>query len=366
MDNKTADIIAAGESRARSLDEESLAWLLSLEDSSDGENALFEAAYRVKRAVIGKKVSIRALIEAGNACAKDCRYCGIRKSNARIERYTMSAEEIYLAAMAAKEAGYASIVVQAGEIESPAHTARIEEALKAVSALDMGVTLSLGEQEEEVYRRWREAGATRYLLRIETSDPRLYARLHPADHSWQRRAGCLGILSRLGYQVGTGVMCALPGQDAHSLARDILFYAKADADMIGMGPYIPHRDAPVPEAPAFSPDARLHLALRMIAATRLMLHDVNIASTTALEALSPDGRERGVLAGANVIMPNITDSASSSKYRLYDGKPFSKGAAGAAESLKCIARRFARLGEKVLFNERGDSLHYAKKSGSNQ
>ena len=233
--------------------------------------------------------------------------------------------------------------------------------LHRIAPLDLGVTLSLGEQSESTYARWREAGATRYLLRIETSNPRLYAAIHPADCSWERRVECLRALRRTGYQVGTGVMCALPGQTVADLARDIVFYAEIDADMIGMGPYIPHPDTPLAaKAPRMADEERLLLGLKMIAVTRLYLHDVNIAASTALQALAHDGRERGILAGANVIMPNVTDTKWRKAYTLYDGKPCLNESANACQS--CLERRVASIGEHLLFGQLGDSRHFTSAS----
>ena len=354
----TAEILAKGEAKSESLDEGELAHLVALAPGGDEEAALFESAYRVKCREIGKRVSIRGLIEAGNVCAKDCYYCGIRRSNANLHRYSLSADEIVALARQAKELGYASVVIQTGEIESEAHTAFIEDVLRRIAPLDLGVTLSLGEQTEETYRRWREAGATRYLLRIETSNRELYAKLHPADHSWERRRDCLLALGRCGYQVGTGVMCGLPGQTPHDLARDIIFYRDIGAHMIGMGPWIPHHDAPLKrlpgaDAPESTAKAQLHLGLRMIAATRLYLHDVNIAAATALQALEDDGREQGIKAGANVIMPNVTATEYRRAYQLYDGKPCLDENAGMCR--RCLDMRLASIGEAILYNERGDS-----------
>lgn len=303
---------------------------------------------------------MRGLVELGNVCAKDCYYCGIRKSNTAVSRYRLSVDDVVRMAGECKAQGYASLVLQGGEIESEENTRFIEACLHRIAPLDLGVTLSLGEQEEDVYRRWREAGAVRYLLRIETSNRALYARLHPSDHSWERRVACLKALRRCDYQVGTGVMCALPGQTAEDLARDILFFGEMDVDMIGMGPYIPHPDTPLASvAPELPNEERLRQGLCMIAATRLFLHDVNIAASTALQALAPDGRERGVLFGANVIMPNVTDTAYRRKYQLYAGKPCLDE--NAAQCRGCLERRLAAIGERVAYNERQDSPHYAKR-----
>ena len=362
MDDSLSSILERAATAPRNLSAAELPRLLALEDPDDLAQ-LYAAANRVKRACCGAGVAVRGLVECGNVCAKDCFYCGIRKSNANLARYQLTADEIVAAAEEAKALGYASLVIQSGEIESAAHTAFIEEVLQRLAPLDLGVTLSLGEQTEDVYRRWRAAGATRYLLRIETTNPTLYAALHPADHSWERRVACLRALRRCDYQVGTGVMCALPGQTIADLANDIRFYGEMDVDMIGMGPYIPHPDTPLAAHGALATDkaadyaARLTLGLKMIAVTRLYLHDVNIAAATALQALADDGREQGVAAGANVIMPNVTARHYRRSYQLYADKPCLDE--NAALCRHCLDRRLAAIGEEILYGVRGDSRHYA-------
>ena len=381
------DLLARAAERPRALARPELAALLAMEDEV-GIQALFDAAYALKVKYCGKRVAMRGIVEAGNVCAKDCYYCGIRRSNENLQRYQLSADEIVrLAELDAKQ-DYASLVIQSGEIESEAHTRFIEDVLRRIAPFDLGVTLSLGEQTEETYRRWKEVGAARYLLRIETSNPELYATLHPAGHSWERRVECLRALRRCGYQVGTGVMCGLPAQTYDDLARDIEFFAEMDVDMIGMGPYIPHPDTPlgVLSAKCLVPSAELKhedlsesnapstkhqapstkhqaltLGLKMIAVTRLHLHDVNIAAATALQALAPDGRERGIRAGANVIMPNITDTKYRRSYQLYAGKPCLDENAGLCKG--CLERRLAAIGETVDYGHRGDSLHFRKRMG---
>ena len=351
-----ADIVARALERPRNLSVDDLARLIALENPEE-QRAVRAAAYGLKCRVAGKRVSMRGIVELGNVCAKDCFYCGIRRSNADLKRYRLSVEDVLRMAEVDAEAGYASIVLQGGEIESESNTVFIEDCLRGMAHLNLGVTLSLGEQTEEVYRRWKAAGASRYLLRIETSSPELYARLHPADHSWTRRADCLASLRRCGYQVGTGVMSALPGQTPEDLARDNVFFGDRDVDMIGMGPYIPHPDTPLASVPNPWDDAgRLRIGLNMIAATRLYLHDVNIASTTALQALAPDGREQGILAGANVMMPNVTDVAYRRQYQLYAGKPCLDENAG--QCRHCLEHRLAAIGEQVNYGARGDSAHF--------
>ena len=352
------DIVAK---RPRALTHEELVEVLTWPDA----DALFSAAYAVKCREIGKLVSFRGLIEFGNICEKDCRYCGIRKSNANVHRYRMDADEIVREAKWAHEQGYGSLVLQSGELTGEANVAFVEDVLKRIHAFGgdgFGVTISLGEQSEETYRRWREAGAHRYLLRIETSNPELYAKLHPADHSWERRLECLRSLRRCGYQVGSGVMSGLPGQTMDDLAADIAFFAAEDLDMIGMGPYIPHPDTPLWKDAEWTPEirkSRLELGLRMIAATRLYLHDVNIAAATALQALDPEGREKGLLAGANVIMPNVTETRYRANYQLYAGKPCLDENSSLCRG--CLEKRISAIGETILWNKRGDSPHWGKR-----
>ena len=337
-----------------------IAELLSLEDTKE----LFTAAYEVKCRYIGKRVSLRGLIEMGNLCAKDCYYCGIRKSNSHVKRYRLAEDDVIRMAKWCFEHDYGSVVLQSGEIESEANTMSIERILHGIREFGgdaFGVTLCLGEQTEEVFRRWREAGAHRYLLRIESSVPSLYAKIHPSDHLYARRVECLKILKRLGYQTGSGVMTGLPGQTLDDLAHDIEFYKKMDLDMIGMGPYLPHAETPLGENIAMTPEyaqRQFQLGLKMIAVTRLYLHDVNIAATTALQALDDRGRELGIQAGANVIMPNVTDVEYRRSYQLYPNKPCMDE--NAAKCRNCLNWRILSIGEKIIWGERGYSPHYFK------
>lgn len=326
---------------------------------------LFAAAYAEKCARFGKRVALRGLIEFSNICGKNCFYCGIRGGNRAVSRYRMSEDEIVAAARWAAEANYGSVVLQSGEIVGEENTAFVERVLTRLHAEfgdTLGVTLCLGEQEEEVYRRWRDAGAHRYLLRIETSNPELYARWHPADHSWSVRRDCLKTLKRLGYIVGSGVMIGVPGQTLEDLAADIAFFKDEDLDMIGMGPFIPHPEAPMGAGLKMTEDwkrRQVDLTLRMIAAARLHLKDVNIAATTALQALDPVGREKGIQAGANVVMPNVTPIAYRRDYKLYSDKPCLEENAGMCRG--CLERRLAAIGETIDYGKRSDSPHYFKR-----
>lgn len=343
-----------------------LRFLLELERPEELRK-LYAAAYRVKLDCIDNRVRLRGLIEISNMCRKNCYYCGIRSGNTRVPRFRMTRREILDAARHAIDFHYGSVVLQGGERNDPAFADFIEETLREIKALpggDLGITLSLGEQSEEVYRRWFEAGAHRYLLRIEASNPALYAKLHPSDHSYAERVAALRLLRGVGYQVGTGVMIGLPYQTVDDLVGDLEFFRELDVDMIGMGPYITHHDTPLGrEFPTFGSDAerQLELGLKMIAAARLLLRNVNIASTTALQALAPDGRERGLLAGANVIMPNIGELAYRNGYLLYENKPGTDENAETAR--RNLENAIAGIGESIAYDEWGDSRHFAVRTG---
>lgn len=343
------------------LDNSELVCLLDAPDAK-AEQALFDAAYAVKKEYCSNLVNLRGLIEFSNICTRDCLYCGIRKSNCKVSRYQMEIGEIVSAARCAGEFGYGSVVLQSGERSDAAFVEQVTEILRQIAALpyDLGVTLSCGEQTLETYLKWREAGAKRYLLRIESSNPELFARIHPAECSYTGRVGALERLKAAGYQVGTGVMIGLPHQTVNDLAGDIDFFRRIDADMIGMGPYLPQDDTPLgvqnPDAPGAA-EMRLQTALRMIAVTRLTLRDVNIAATTALQAIDPaNGRERGILAGANVIMPNVGDVIHRRDYQLYNGKPdLDENSASVRQKL---LESLARIGEVPRFNAHGDPEHF--------
>ncbi len=336
--------------------------LLALTEPS-AINALIDSAYRVKLDTVGPKVFFRGIVECSNICAKDCLYCGIRAGNRQVDRYEMSEDEMVEAALWAHKQDYGSVVIQAGERQDRAFTRTITAVLRRIKAEsngELGVTLSLGEQQDDVFAEWFEAGAHRYLLRIETSNAELYRRYHPNDHDFETRLRCLGALREQGYQVGTGVMIGLPGQTTAHLADDISFFRDQDIDMIGMGPYVPHQDTPLASSDDGRDNAeRLRLGLNMIAVTRLVLKDVNIAATTALQALDPQGREQGLRAGANIVMPNLTDTSYRGAYQLYDGKPCLDENAG--QCRQCLRSRIESIGETVGFNAWGDSPHFKKR-----
>lgn len=325
--------------------------LLRLEGKD--KEALFREAAALRDETIGTKVYLRGLIEYGNVCTKDCLYCGIRRSG-DTPRYTLDRQQVLAAARFAYESGYGSIVIQGGEIHSERHIDTIEQLLRDVAALSsgrLGVTLSLGEQSYETYARWREAGAHRYLLRIEASNRDLYAKIHPDDgmHSFDRRVKALEDLRETGYQVGTGVMVGLPWQTTGDLADDLLFMRSIDIDMCGMGPYIVSDGTPLAAypGPIAPPGHRLDMTLKMISVLRLMMPDINIAAATALQAIDRDGRRTALACGANVIMPNISPEDAKHSYTLYNGK-----STVADNSIGDL---------QAAWNENGDSLHFRRR-----
>ena len=302
----------------KNLNEDELAKMLASTDEGLWRE-VFAAAREVKAKCGKTEVLPRGLIECSNVCAKNCLYCGIRKGNAKVPRYLIPDEDVAACIDEARRRGYPAVAFQAGEIESEANTAYYERHIAMCRGLE--VTLSLGEQTEEVYRRWKDAGAMRYLIRIETSNRELYTKIHPAECSFERRVECIRTLKRLGYVTGSGVMIGLPGQTIDDLAHDIVFYGDENLDMVGMGPYVAHPDSLMPDSRYQLPTTNYQLSLRMIALTRLYLWNVNIVAATALEVLEPEnGRRRGIEAGANVIMTNLTPEKFRVGYDLYPGK----------------------------------------------
>ncbi|MEZ5070481.1 MAG: [FeFe] hydrogenase H-cluster radical SAM maturase HydE [Bacteroidales bacterium] len=337
-----------------------------LDAEGEDRQALFQKAAWVKRQEVGRKVHFRGLVEFSNHCAKDCYYCGIRKSNRETQRYNLTDDQILQAARFAHENNYGSFVMQAGELESPAFTQRVENLLREIKSLSggkLGITLSLGEQEREVYDRWFDAGAHRYLLRIESSNLELYRKYHPDDamHSFERRLQCLHSLQDLGYQTGTGVMIGLPFQDTGHLADDLLFMRDLDVDMVGMGPYIEHHETPMYEyREHLRPiGERFDLALKMVATLRILMRDINIAAATALQAIDPMGREKAIRVGANIIMPNITPGTFRNDYDLYENKPCVDEEP--EECRNCLDVRIQLADGEIGYGEWGDSVHFSKR-----
>lgn len=334
-----------------------------------GDGALASLAREVMLAEVGPNVHLRGLLEFSNRCRCDCFYCGIRRSNRSERDFTLTEDEIASVARHCLASGFGSMTLQSGERRDDAFVSFVERMIRRIKAETvthdlpngLGITLCVGEQSRETFARFFEAGAHRYLLRIETSDPDLFARLHPPKQSYDARVRALVDIKEIGYQLGTGVMIGIPGQDAGALARDVKFFRDIDADMIGMGPYIEADGTAAVEMnrrrllPAGTAHERLRRSLRMIGVTRIALRDVNIAATTALQALSPTGREAGLAFGANVMMPIVTPGGMRRAYQLYDGKPCIDEEAEACT--RCTARRVAFIGRPLSRNRWGDAPH---------
>ncbi|MCL2039649.1 MAG: [FeFe] hydrogenase H-cluster radical SAM maturase HydE [Bacteroidetes bacterium] len=329
-------------------------------------NDLFNKALKTKREHLGNKVYLRGLIEYTNICYKSCYYCGLRKEN-NIERYNLYDAEVIDAAEFAYKNNFGSIVIQSGEVRNKIFDKQITNLLQKINEKTdnkLGITLSLGEQDTKTLRKWKEEGnAIRYLLRIETSNPALYNKIHPSNslHSFDKRLKTLNTLKELNYQVGTGTMIGLPFQTLEDIADDIIFFKENDIDMVGLGPYIEHSATPlyIHKDELLPLKDRLELTLKTIAIIRLLIPDVNIASATALQVIDPQGREKGILAGANVVMPNITPTKYRSNYLLYENKVCLDDTAD--QCMNCIFNRILSTGSEIGFNEQGNSLHFSKK-----
>ncbi len=309
---------------------------------------LQEKAQQTTIARFGHAVFIRGLIEISNRCRNNCLYCGIRKSNTMVSRYALSRETILSCCREGYALGFRTFVLQGGEDVSQTDD-WVEETVSAIRQEfpDCAITLSLGEKTKEAYQRFFKAGANRYLLRHETFSETHYRELHPSEMSRDYRLQCLEWLKEIGYQTGTGIMVGSPGQTIDHLVEDMLFIERFQPEMIGIGPFIPHTDTPFAHAPAGSID----LTLKLISIFRLMHPSALIPATTALASLSADGRERGILAGANVVMPNLSPSSVREKYTLYNHK--AAFGSEAAEGLKLLEEQLNRIGYTIS-KERGD------------
>ena len=338
----------------RSLSEAEYGELLSLRTDAVADYAAAKARAACER-VYGDGVFVRGLIEISSVCKNDCLYCGLRASNARCERYRLTDEQILDCCREGHALGFRTFVLQGGE--DPARTVpRICALVKRVKAdfPDCAVTLSLGEYPYEDYRAMREAGADRYLLRHETADPAHYARLHPQRMSFENRMRCLYDLKALGYQVGCGFMVGSPWQNGAHLAKDLKFIEEFSPHMCGIGPFIPHRDTPFASFPAGTLEATTFL----LSLLRLMKPNLLLPATTALGTIDPRGREKGILAGANVVMPNLSPVDVRGKYSLYDGKICT--GEEAAECHTCLEARIARIGYQAV-SARGDHADWVRK-----
>ncbi|MCB2291164.1 [FeFe] hydrogenase H-cluster radical SAM maturase HydE [Clostridium sp. CS001] len=288
--------------------------IIALLSTNSVNQQIFKAADEVRKEYLGDEIHLRGLIEFTNICKRNCLYCGLRRDNKNVIRYRLTNEQILDFATKAKSYGYKTIVLQGGE-DDYFTSDRIVEIIKAIKSLDLAITLSIGERTNEEYQAFKDAGADRYLLRIETTDAKLYEELDPGM-SHENRLNCLTTLKELGFEVGSGIMVGLPNQTIDSYADDILFFKKINADMLGIGPFIPNEDTPLADAKGKD----LTMALKVMAIMRLLLPDINIPATTAMESLNKDGRLMALQSGANVVMPNVTEGDYRKHYALYPGK----------------------------------------------
>lgn len=321
--------------------------LLSGQDAAVRDYAI-EQAVQVRQQIYGRDIYIRGLVEITNYCKNDCYYCGIRRSNRRASRYRLTPDQILDCCRDGYALGFRTFVLQGGEdgwYTDEILTAVIRDIKKEFP--DCAVTLSLGERTHESYSRLYEAGADRYLLRHETATEEHYRKLHPEDLSLENRKRCLWDLKKIGYQVGAGFMVGSPGQTYACLAEDLLFLRELSPHMVGIGPFLSHQDTPF----AQEPNGDLDLTQFLLALIRLMLPKVLLPSTTALGTLHPDGREKGILAGCNVIMPNLSPSGVREKYLLYDNK-IATGLE-AAESVGLLKKQMEAIGYRIVC-ARGD------------
>lgn len=284
-----------------------------LRDDSKNE-WLFSLANRIRRENVGDEVHLRGLIEFSNICKSTCKYCGLRCENKNIERYRIQPEDIIFYAQKAVDMGYKTIVLQSGEDKFFSKDVMCE-IIKEIKKLDVALTLSIGERSFEEYKAFRDSGADRYLIRIETTDRNLYSQMHP-NMDFDNRVRCLKDLKSLAFETGTGCLVGLPGQTIESLADDILFFKEIGADMVGIGPFIAHPDTPLKDCS----NGDFMIALKVMALTRILLPDINIPATTAMETLNPNGRIIALQSGANVVMPNVTTKEFRKKYEIYPGK----------------------------------------------
>ncbi len=321
----------------------------------DGRNEelaeyLFQKARETRHQYYGHDIFVRGLIEISNCCRNDCLYCGIRRSNQKATRYRLTQEEILECCDSGYQLGFRTFVLQGGEdlsFTDDKIVALIREIKQRFP--DCAVTLSIGEKSHESYLRYFQAGADRYLLRHETANAAHYARLHPAEMSHARRMDCLRSLKAIGYQTGTGFMVGSPFQTTENIVEDLMFMADFQPAMVGIGPFIPHHDTPF----AQQPGGTVELTLYLLAIIRLLLPKILLPATTALGTIATDGREKGILAGANVIMPNLSPQSVRQKYMIYDNK-LSSGLES-AEYLNQLKESMQSIGYQII-ESRGDAI----------
>lgn len=308
---------------------------------------LIEQANSKRQKIFANKIHLRAIIEFSSFCRQNCYYCGLRKDNTDLERYQLTPASIINTALKAANLGYKTVVLQSGEDQYPAEdiAAVIEEIKKKA---DTAVTLSLGERSFEDYLLWKNAGADRYLLKHETADRRLYKKYHPGM-SFENRVNCLKYLKEIGYQIGSGVIVGLPGQTAETLADDLLLCQDLNLDMMGSGPFIPHNKTPFKD----KKNGSVEMTLKVTALSRLLMPEVHIPATTALGTIDPEGRKKALNAGANVVMPNVTDYTYRKKYQIYPEKIcISEDAEETRRRMEAVIKSMGR----TTAEDRGDSL----------
>ncbi len=309
---------------------------------------LARKADALRRSIYGNSIYIRGLIEISSCCKNNCLYCGIRRGNRECERYRLTPEQILECCAQGYALGFRTFVLQGGE--DPGFSDELVcQTVRAIRNRfpDCAVTLSLGEKSPEIYRLYHEAGAERYLLRHETADPVHYRKLHPREMSWVHRMDCLHVLRKTGFQVGCGFMVGSPFQTTECLAADLKFLEEFQPEMCGIGPFIPHHGTPFREYPAGTPELTVYL----LSLIRLILPGVLLPATTALGTIAPDGREQGILAGANVIMPNLSPAFVRKKYELYDNKLCTGDES--AQNCASLRRRMEKIGYEIVTG-RGD------------
>ncbi|OUQ66786.1 [FeFe] hydrogenase H-cluster radical SAM maturase HydE [Eubacterium sp. An11] len=336
--------------KERTLSEEEFVLLLQQSGDAAVRETLRREALALCRNYYGNQVYIRGLIEFTNYCKNNCYYCGIRRDNPHVRRYRLSTEEILSCCREGYGLGYRTFVLQGGE--DPYFTdERMTELIRQIREEypDCAITLSIGEREKDSYRKFREAGADRYLLRHETADAAHYRSLHPEGMNFSHRIQCLYDLKELGYQVGAGFMVGSPGQKLEHMAKDLLFLQKLQPEMVGIGPFIPHHDTRYAKEQAGS----VEMTLFLLSVIRILLPKVLLPATTALGTMDPVGREKGLLAGANVIMPNLSPEKNRKDYSLYDNKICT--GEEAAQSIASLRKRVESVGCQVV-TDRGDAV----------
>lgn len=325
--------------------------IIALLETPAIDEDLAAAADAVRQKYVGDEVHLRGLIEFSNICSRTCHYCGLRGANGNLKRYRLEPETILDFARKAVLYGYKTLVLQSGE-DAYYTVSKMEYIIREIKKLDVAITLSIGEKTTEEYRAYKKAGADRYLLRIETTNRELYQSLHPGM-SYDNRLRCLSDLRMLGYEVGTGGLVGLPGQTIEMLADDILFFKAIDADMIGIGPFIPNQDTPL----ASEIGGTFEMARRVMAVIRLLMPDINIPSTTAMETLNKNGRIIGLQSGANVVMPNVTEGEYRKLYALYPGKICINDTP--AHCRGCITGKVQGIGRQIAASQGGRKKYVA-------